>query len=134
MAFASSCDELNMYLEGSLENNPEGEQEMPYSYYAPRRITASQARARMKAYPDAIILDVRTQQEFDTGHIPGAILLPDYTIETQASYVLPDKDAMILVYCRGGNRSASAARLLVSMGYTNVYDFGGINSWPYDIE
>ena len=123
--FASSCDELNMYLEG---------EEMPYGYSAPRRITASQARARMDAYPDAIILDVRTRQEFDTGHVPGAILLPDYAIEAQAPYVLPDKDAMILIYCRSGNRSASALRLLLEMGYTNVYDFGGINSWPYDIE
>ena len=134
LAFASSCDELDMYLEeGSFETYPEGETDM-YGYYRPRLITPSQALARMQSYPDAIILDVRTQQEFDTGHIPGAILLPDYAVEAQAPYVLPDKDAMILIYCRSGNRSASAARLLVSMGYTNVYDFGGINSWPYEVE
>ena len=121
------------YTEGENQISHEGETDM-YGYHRPRRITASQARARMQSYPDAIILDVRTQQEFDTGHIPGAILLPDYAIEAQAPYVLPDKDAMILIYCRSGNRSASAARLLVSMGYTNVYDFGGINSWPYEVE
>ena len=97
-------------------------------------ITPSQAREKMLADPSAIILDVRTQQEFDEERIPGAILLPDFEVEARAAEVLPDRDALILVYCRSGRRSKIAADLLVSMGYTNVYDFGGIISWPYERE
>ena len=107
---------------------------MPHEQYANRRITPRQARALMLANPHAIILDVRTRQEYDAGHIPGAILLPDYAVETQAPYALPNKSALTLVYCKGGSRSKGAARTLASMGYTNVYDCGGINSWPYEIE
>ena len=97
-------------------------------------ISASEARAMMRTNPDAIILDVRTAQEFATGRIPGAILLPDYAISYRAESMLTDKDALILVYCRSGNRSRSAAYELIEMGYTNVYDFGGIMSWPYETE
>jgi len=99
-----------------------------------RRITASYARELMKKHPDAIILDVRSEQEFETGHIPGATLLPDFEIKNKASSILLDFDVLILVYCRSGARSHSATSLLVSMGFKNVYDFGGINSWPYDVE
>ena len=98
-----------------------------------QRITAIEAHTMMKRYPSAIILDVRSEYEFSTGRIPGAILLPDYDIEDKARYVLPSLNALILVYCKAGSRSRAAARQLVSMGYTNVYDFGGINTWPYDI-
>ena len=124
--YAYASDDLQLY--------PEGETDMAYGYALYRRITPSQARAKMQAYPEAVILDVRNLHEFNTGHIPGAILLPESAVEAQAPYVLPDKDALILVYCQGGVRSQSATKMLVSMGYTNVYDFGGINSWPYDIE
>ena len=99
-----------------------------------QRITPSQAHDIINNFPNAIILDVRTQQEFDTERIPGAILLPDFAIETQAPYLLPDLDAIILVYCRSGNRSQSATRLLVSMGYLHVFDFGGIIDWSYGTE
>ena len=99
--------------------------------YRNRRISASQAKELMARYPNAIILDVRTEQEFDLRHIPGAILLPDFDIQYSASSVLYDLNALILVYCQSGNRSRSAVSLLVSMGYKNVYDFGGINAWPY---
>ena len=112
----------------------EGETDMTYGNNVHRHITPSQARAKMQAHPEAIILDVRTQQEYAAGRIPGAILLPDFDVEAQAPYVLPDKDAIILVYCRSGRRSENAARLLASMGYTNVYDFGGIEFWPYERE
>jgi len=97
-------------------------------------ITPTQARNMMRTYPDAVILDVRTQDEFDQSHIPGATLLPDYMVSTYANQVLPDFDALILVYCRSGRRSLNTAKLLVSMGYTNVYDFGGIIDWPYERE
>lgn len=84
---------------------------------------------------EVIILDVREQEEYDSGHIPGAVLLPVGTIdEDSAAQVIPDKDATLLVYCRSGNRSKTASAALAALGYTNIYEFGGINTWPYDIE
>jgi rhodanese-related sulfurtransferase len=80
-----------------------------------------------------IILDVRTKEEYDQGHIPNAVLLPNETIGTSKIDLLSDKDQMILVYCRSGNRSKQAASKLVNLGYTNIYEFGGIIDWPYDI-
>ena len=79
-----------------------------------------------------IILDVRTQEEFDESHIEGAILIPDYEITNKAESVLKDKDQLILVYCRSGRRSKLAAEALVELGYTNVKEFGGIIDWPYE--
>ena len=79
------------------------------------------------------ILDVRTEEEFNTGHIDGAILIPDTDILEKAEETLTDKSATILVYCRSGRRSALAAADLVELGYSNVYDFGGIIGWNYDI-
>jgi len=95
-------------------------------------ITQEQARQMMDDNPEAIILDVRTEAEFRERRIPGAILIPDGELGNRAAAELPDKDAVILVYCQGGVRSAKAAKELVQTGYTNAYDFGGINSWPYD--
>jgi rhodanese-related sulfurtransferase len=79
------------------------------------------------------LVDVRTQAEYDDGHIEGALLLPIDQLETLATEQLSDKDAIILVYCRSGNRSAQASALLVELGYTNVFDFGGIIDWPGEI-
>jgi rhodanese-related sulfurtransferase len=98
-----------------------------------RRIKQSQARAWMERYPEAIILDVRSASEFASGHIRGAILLPVDEIEAQADEMLTDKDALILIYCRSGNRSQTATMQLMHMGYTRVYDFGGIIDWPYGV-
>lgn len=81
---------------------------------------------------ECIILDVRTPEEFAEGHIPGAILIPDYEIAEKAPNILTDKDALILVYCRSGRRSKNAANQLVDMGYTNIKEFGGIIDWPYE--
>lgn len=100
-----------------------------------QKITPQQAKARM-AEPGVIVLDVRMQQEYDAGHIANAVLLPLPLIEAGDATVakaLPDKDAEILVYCRSGRRSAIAANALINMGYTNVFDFGGINDWPYEV-
>ena len=83
---------------------------------------------------DYIILDVRTEEEYNEGHIPNAILIPNTEIRERAELELTDQDQLILVYCRSGNRSKLAAAILVELGYTNVVEFGGINSWPYDIE
>lgn len=84
---------------------------------------------------EVIILDVREQDEYDSGHIPGAVLLPVGTIdETTAAEVIPEKDSTVLVYCRSGNRSKTASSTLAELGYTNIYEFGGINTWPYETE
>ena len=98
-----------------------------------RKISAKDAKARMDSGDEIIVLDVRTQKEFDAGHIKGAILVPNETIIDKQPKLLPDLDAEILVYCRSGNRSAQAAKKLIAIGYTNVVDFGGIIDWPYDI-
>ena len=82
-----------------------------------------------------ILLDVREQDEYDSGHIPGAVLLPVGTIdEMAAAAVIPEKDSAVLVYCRSGNRSKTASAALAELGYTDIYEFGGINSWPYETE
>lgn len=97
------------------------------------KISPQEAKVRMDSGDPVIVLDVRTQGEFDSGHIEGALLLPNEQIGTARPELLPDLNAEILVYCRSGNRSRQAAQKLVAMGYTAVYDFGGIGSWPYDI-
>jgi phage shock protein E len=96
-----------------------------------RKITAAQAKARMDSGDPVIILDVRRQDEFSSGHIAGAVLLPNETIGTEKPAMLPDTGAEILIYCRSGNRSRQAAEKLAAMGYTNVWDFGGIIDWTY---
>ncbi|MDD4503043.1 MAG: rhodanese-like domain-containing protein [Clostridiaceae bacterium] len=96
-------------------------------------ISAKEAKEIMDEKNGYIILDVRTEAEYDQGHIPNAVLLPNETIGTEEIDILPDKDQLILVYCRSGNRSKQAAAKLVNLGYTNVYEFGGIIDWPYDI-
>ncbi len=97
------------------------------------QITAKEAKNIMDHETDYIILDVRTEEEFSEGHIDGAILIPDYEIADKAEKILTDKDQLILVYCRSGRRSKLAADSLVTMGYTNIKEFGGIIDWPYDV-
>lgn len=94
-------------------------------------IQPSEAKALMEDGQPYILLDVRTQEEFEEARIEGAVLIPDYEIEDTAATKLPDKEARILVYCRSGRRSAASAQKLADMGYTNVFDFGGIIDWPY---
>ena len=97
------------------------------------RITQEEAKEMMAEYDDAVILDVRTLEEYASGHIPGAICIPNETIYKERPEELPDLDQIILVYCRSGNRSKRSARMLYEMGYTNVYEFGGINDWDGEI-
>ncbi len=99
-----------------------------------QRISASEANEIMLSEVGYIILDVRTEEEYNQGHIPGAILIPDYEITERAEEALPNKEQLILVYCRSGRRSKAAAEALIEMGYTNVKDFGGIIDWEYAIE
>lgn len=112
-------------IDNSLNNAP---QVTAVEY---QKITAEEARSRIDSGDDVIILDVRTEEEYLTGHIPGAILIPNETIGDKKPELLPELDAEILIYCRSGNRSAQAAKKLISLGYTKVYDFGGIIDWPY---
>ena len=97
-------------------------------------ITAEEAKQIMDSEEGYIILDVRTQEEYDQGHIPGAILIPDTEINAKAEEVLTDKEQLLLVYCRSGRRSKLAAEALVELGYTNIKEFGGIIDWPYEVE
>ena len=97
------------------------------------QITAEQAKEIMDIENDFVILDTREQDEFDGGHIEGAILIPYTEIEKVAESVIADKDKLILVYCRSGRRSKIAAESLISLGYTNVKEFGGIIDWPYEV-
>ena len=99
-----------------------------------KQITAEEAKKIMDSGEEHIILDTREQDEFDEGHIPGAILIPYTEIENKAEEMLPDKDAQILVYCRSGRRSKIASESLAKLGYTNVKEFGGIIDWPYEVE
>ena len=99
-----------------------------------QQITQEEAKEMMDTQ-EVIILDVREQNEYDSGHITGAVLLPVGTIdEDTAAEVIPGKDSTVLVYCRSGNRSKTASSTLAELGYTNIYEFGGINTWPYETE
>ena len=97
-------------------------------------ITAEKAKEIMDSEEDYIILDVRTREEYDEGHIPGATQISHEEIAEKAEDVLTDKEQLILVYCRSGRRSKIAAEALVELGYTNIKEFGGIIDWPYEVE
>lgn len=98
------------------------------------QITQEEAKQIMDTTNGYILLDTRTREEYDQGHIPGALLIPHTEIAERAEEELPDKDQVILVYCRSGNRSKQASEVLVELGYTNIKEFGGINTWPYEVE
>ena len=95
-----------------------------------RQVNMDEAIAMMEEESGYIILDVRTPEEFADKHIPGALNIPNETIGTAEIPELPDKDQLILVYCRSGNRSKQASEKLAVLGYTNIVEFGGINDWP----
>ena len=97
-------------------------------------ITAEEAKQIMDSEEGYIILDTRTQEEYDEGHIPGAIVIPHDEITDRAEDELPDKDQLLLVYCRSGRRSKLAAEALVELGYTDIKEFGGIIDWSYEVE
>ena len=98
------------------------------------QITPQQAKEIMDTEQEYIIIDARTEEEFAEGHIENAILIPEYEIKDRAEKELPDKDALILVYCRSGRRSKIASESLANLGYTNVKEFGGIIDWEYEVE
>lgn len=95
-----------------------------------KQISQDEAKDMMARDDGHIIVDVRRQDEYDAGHIPGAILIPNESIDKERPKELPDLDQIILVYCRSGRRSKEASEKLAKMGYTNIYEFGGIITWP----
>ena len=97
------------------------------------QISQEEAKKMMAKEDGHIVVDVRRQDEYDAGHIPGAILIPNESIGTEPPAELPDLDQIILIYCRSGRRSKEAAQKLADMGYTNIYEFGGINTWTGEI-
>ena len=99
-----------------------------------QRITQEEAREMMDTQ-EVIVLDVREQDEYDSGQRPDAVLFPVGNIdEVTTAEVIPEKDSAVLVYCRSGNRSKTASSALAELGYTNIYEFGAINTWPYETE
>ncbi len=111
------------------EPTPSDHNEMP----AYEQISAKEAKALMDSGTEYVVIDARTAEEFAQGHIEGAVMIPEYEIAARAETELPDKDALILVYCRSGRRSKMASEELVKLGYTNVKEFGGILDWPYEV-
>lgn len=122
----SGCTE-NQTVNNTDASGQEEEESMGY-----QQITQKEAKQIMDTESDYILLDVRTRQEYAGGHIPGAICLPNETIFEEPRE-LPDKNQIILVYCRSGNRSKQASKKLADLGYSDVREFGGIHTWPYEI-
>ena len=120
---------LAMVLLAACGQDEKNKQEVKYM-----NITINEAKEIMDSQEGYIILDTRTQEEYEEGHIPGAILIPYDEILEKAEAVLTDKNQLILVYCRSGRRSKLAAADLVKLGYTNIKEFGGILDWPYEVE
>ena len=123
------CVSAIMLTSCGNNNTDEVQTNMSNTY---EQISGEQAKALMDSEKDYVIIDARTQEEFDGGHIPGAVLIPEYEIAQRAEDELPDKDQLILVYCRSGRRSKIASQALVDLGYTNVKEFGGIIDWEYE--
>ena len=98
------------------------------------KINAEKAREMMNELEEFVLLDARSEEEFSEGHIPGAIVIPHEEISERAENEILEKDVPIFVYCRSGRRSKIAAEELVSLGYSEIYEFGGIIDWPYEIE
>ena len=98
-----------------------------------QQITQEKAKEMMQADDGHIIVDVRRQDEYDSGHIPGAILIPNESIGTECPKELPDLNQIIMIYCRSGRRSKEASQKLADMGYTHIYEFGGIIDWTGEI-
>ena len=120
----ASCKEGNSESENTL---------LPETVNEYEQITAEKAKELMDSETGYVIIDARTEEEYAEGHIEGAILIPEYEIAQRAESELPDKNQLILVYCRSGRRSKIASKALADLGYTNVKEFGGIIDWPYDV-
>ena len=118
-------------IPSSVAEQPDSavQQSTEFSDHTYRQITQDEAKELMQADNGSVIVDVRRQDEYDSGHIPRAILIPNESISTDRPEALPDLNQIILIYCRSGRRSKEAAQKLADMGYTNIYEFGGIIDW-----
>ena len=121
---------LILVLTGCSTQQTAKQEETKVTYTQIDQETAKEMMTRDDGH---VIVDVRRQDEYDAGHIPGAILIPNESIGTSQPEELSDLEQIILVYCRSGNRSKQAAEKLAAMGYTNIYEFGGINTWTGEI-
>ena len=117
---------------GSSQSEQEGDKNTVKAEY--HKISQDEAKKRMDEHENIVIVDVRQENEYKEGHIKDAVLVTLDTIGDEKPEALPDLNQEILVYCRSGKRSEQASRKLVALGYTNIYDFGGINTWPYETE
>lgn len=123
LIFVSGCSSSDRESNGSTSGET-----------AVARVISAEEAHEMMSSQQVVVLDVRTQEEYDEGHVRDAVLLPfDAIAEETALAAIPSKDCVVLVYCRSGRRSAEAAARLSEMGYGRVYDFGGIQSWPYEV-
>ena len=127
LLFVGCANESNTDAQSNPSATNSGSKETQKNSY--KQISGADAYALMQSESNYIIIDARTQEEFDQGHIENAILIPEYEIDQKAPNLLPDKEQLILVYCRSGRRSKIAAEALVNLGYTNVKEFGGIIDW-----
>lgn len=129
-------------LSGCSSNRPEKVKETPAVKVEEKaantkrsfsNITPGEAKKRLDSEDGIILLDVRTKQAYDSGHIKDSLLIPVDVLQVEAEDSLKDKNAHIFIYCRSGNRSVTAANILLELGYTNVYNLGGIRDWPYEV-
>ena len=130
LLFVGCSNESNTDTQSNPSATNSGSNEAQKNSY--KQISGADAYALMQSESNYIIIDARTDEEFAQGHIKDAILIPEYEIDQKAPNLLPDKDKLILVYCRSGRRSKIAAEALVNLGYTNVKEFGGIIDWEYE--
>ena len=130
LLFAALAASLTLLSGCALSRAKEDKAEDMADKAAYQKISAEEAY-EMMASQEVVVVDVRTREEYDGGHIENAVLVPNESIDSEMPEVLPDKEATLLVYCRSGRRSKIAADIFVKAGFTSVYDFGGINDWPY---
>ena len=126
----SACGNKTSLAESVLSEVPTAKFSETVTY---QQITQEEAEEMMRADDGLIIVDVRRQDEFDSGHIPGAILIPNESIGTECPKELPDLNQIIMIYCRSGRRSKEASQKLADMGYTHIYEFGGIIDWTGEV-
>ena len=133
LLFAALAASLALLSGCALSKAKEDKAEDMPDKAAYQKISAEEAYEMMVSQEVVVVVDVRTREEYDGGHIENAVLVPNESIGSEMPEALPDKEATLLVYCRSGRRSKDAAQKLLELGYQNVYDFGGVIDWPYEL-
>lgn len=121
-------------LSACAAESPQNQTQISSEKVKPSVITPEEAKKRLETEEGIILLDVRTQSEYEEKHIPGSVLIPVDELGKRAEAEMPDKDNVVFVYCRSGNRSTTASNILAELGYSKVYNLGGISDWPYEVE